>query len=97
MFFKDLQTVYLQYQVDGLKQKCIKYLKKKTTVKNAIEQLLLADLFNSEHLKFHFIEFICINADAVIKTKNWKIFKEEFAKTYAHLVVELFEVFAKKY
>ncbi len=83
----------MQYQVDDLKLKCIQYFIKKTTVKNAIEQLILADLVSSENLKSHCIKYICDNADCVIKTESWKSMKND-AKTYAHLLAELFEVFA---
>ena len=75
-----------KYDIQDLKEICVKELRMKLTVDNAVDLLILADLHQANDLKGGAILFINKNAAAVMKTPSWS----DFPKTHPNLIFELY-------
>ena len=75
-----------KYDIQDLKEICVKELRMKLTVDNAVDLLILADLHQANDLKGGAILFINKNAAAVMKTPAWP----DFRKSHPNLIYELY-------
>jgi hypothetical protein len=80
------KKILQKYDIQGLKQICVKELRRKLTVDNAVDILIFSDLHQANDLKDGAMRFINKNAAAVMKTPSWI----NFPKSHQHLVLELY-------
>ena len=83
---EELLVVADKYDIRELKEICAKELRKKLTVDNAVDLLILSDLHQANVLKDGVMRFINENAAAVTKTPSWS----NFHKSHPNLLRELF-------
>ncbi|XP_065207995.1 protein roadkill-like [Planococcus citri] len=76
-----------KYNLDGLKVMCEKELLKTLSVENAIDRLVLADMYRAKELRAKTINFIVANSAKVMNTKEWK----SLSRSNCRLVMDLCE------
>merc|ERR1712080_347438 len=80
-----------RYNLSGLLKMCDVSLAKKVSLENAIEMLIMGDIFNAHNLKKAAMGFIVANPAEIVDQDNWK---ERLGKLQK-LLPEVFEALAK--
>lgn len=83
---EDLLAAAEKYELKGLKLMCEIVMCKALSVDNAVNFLIISDLYKADKLKKESIHFINANTDAVSITPEFKA----MAESKPHLVVEIF-------
>lgn len=78
-----------KYELNQLKTICIEEIRKRLTVGNVIDTLLLADKYGFNELKSDVIRFIIDNYIGMIESKSWNYISHN--DTYSKLVREVME------
>jgi BTB/POZ domain len=74
--FMDLLAAADKYDVQPLKEICVRHMAENISVDNAIELLILAERHSVESLKSLSLQFIKMNFTDVVKTACWSFFLE---------------------
>ncbi|OXU27076.1 hypothetical protein TSAR_014473 [Trichomalopsis sarcophagae] len=77
-----------KYQLDGLKSICSEELLRSLTVNNAINTLVVADLYNVADFKLKVIDFINEHAKRVVNTPAFKA----LGKKKSYVIVEAYNL-----
>ncbi|XP_057321798.1 speckle-type POZ protein-like [Microplitis mediator] len=85
----DLLEAADKYQLETLKQMCQNSLSKSLTAENSIYLMTLAERHNAKELLEYVSEFMVVNAEEIIETKNFK----EWEKSKSSLDLMLFKKF----
>jgi len=86
MLAEQLLVAANKYDVEDLKQICAKEMVKTLTPDNAVDLLILSDLYQANDLKEAAIRFINKNVPAVMKKPSWPAFR----KSHPYLIYELY-------
>jgi len=74
--------IYSDYFIiPRLAQICSRYTRLFITPINVLSVLLIAHAHNSSDLELFCIEFICLNEEKLLMSKEWKQFKDNTSKT----------------
>merc|ERR1719282_863120 len=88
---EDLLMAAEKYQLDQLKNFCVKKLCNNIAVNNCLNYMVIGDLFRADDLKKASLQFIIKNMGSVFKSKDW----EECLKDHPTLMAEVINAFAR--
>ncbi|CAD5212392.1 unnamed protein product [Bursaphelenchus okinawaensis] len=78
-----------RFQVLVLKRMAEKSLLKKLNVSNVCEVLVVADVYNSEHVKQEALNYIGANASEVVKTDGWQAMLKDHSQLLTDVVMKI--------
>ena len=87
---KELLNASKKYELARLFAICESQLRMQITPGNAIDTILLADLYDATELKQACLKFIHLNSAEVQRTSQWKQLKANM-EAYGELLVEILE------
>ena len=88
---EDLLMAAEKYQLDQLKNFCVKKLCNNIAVNNCLNYLVIGDLFRADDLKKASLQFITKNMGSVFKSKDWV----ECLKDHPTIMAEVINAFAR--